>query len=348
MPEPWHASFAAVRGYLNTATVGIPPEPAVHVLSEVAHNWRLGRIEPASFDADVGRARRAWARLAGLAPETVAIGSTVSGLVGLVAGSLPQGARVLLAAEDFTSVLFPFLVQQDRGVRVRQAPLERIVEEVRGGVDLVAVSAVQSADGRILDVAALAQAAKESGAAVLLDVTQACGWLPLDLRAVDYVVCAAYKWLLCPRGVAFLAVNLSRLSSVVPQAAGWYAGRHPWESIYGPPLRLADDARRLDTSPAWFSWAAAAPALEFLAGQDIREIHRHDVALADAFLAGLGEPARQSAIVSVHVPHCARDALAAAGVSTANRGGYVRASFHLYNDEDDVRLAVGALRGGPG
>ena len=136
---------------------------------------------------------------------------------------------MLLAAEDFTSVLFPFLVQQDRGVRVRQVPLDRVVEEVRGGVDLVAVSAVQSADGRIVDVDALAQAAAESGAAVLLDITQACGWLPLDLRAVDYVVCAAYKWLLCPRGVAFLAVTPSRLPPIVPQAAGWYAGQRPWD-----------------------------------------------------------------------------------------------------------------------
>ena len=33
--------------------------------------------------------------------------------------------------------------------------------------------------------------------------------------------------------------------------AGWYAGQHPWESIYGTPLRLAEDARRFDVSPAW-------------------------------------------------------------------------------------------------
>ena len=345
MSDPWRSSFAAGRGYLNTATVGLAPEAAVHEIDAAVRRWQLGQLDVVAFDESVDRARVAWARLAGVLPDNVAIGAATSGLVGLIAASLPDGAQVLVAEGDFTSVLFPFLVQQDRRVRVEPVPLDRIVESVDDGVDLVAVSAVQSADGRIVDVEALTRAAKAHGAAVLLDITQACGWLPLDLSAVDYVVCSAYKWLLCPRGVAFLAVRPERLSAITPHAAGWYAGQRPWDSIYGLPLRLADDARRLDTSPAWFSLVAAAPALEFLADQDLQKVHSHNVALADAFLAGLDEPAQHSAIVSVGVPGDARAALAAAGVSTAIRGGRVRASFHLYNDADDVALAVEVLRG---
>ncbi|MGH3010480.1 MAG: hypothetical protein ACRDMY_01350 [Gaiellaceae bacterium] len=33
-----------------------------------------------------------------------------------------------------------------------------------------------------------------------------------------------------------------------------------------------------------------------------------------------------------------------AGVACSLRGGSVRLSFHLYNDEDDVELAASALR----
>lgn len=340
----WRESFSGADGYLNTATIGLPPEPAVRVLDDVVRAWQHGRIEPTDFDDCVGRSRAAWASLAGVPGDTVAIGASVSALAGLVAASLPDGAQVLVAEGDFTSILFPFLVQESRGIRVRQVPLARIVEEVTDADDIVAVSIVQSADGRIADVDALQRATAAHGAALLLDATQACGWLPLNLGAVDYVVCAAYKWLLCPRGVAFLSVRPDRLAALTPHAAGWYAGSRPWESTYGLPLRLADAARRLDTSPAWFSWAAAAPALEYLAEQDMEVVRRHNVALADLFLTVIGEAPQHSAIATVDVPETTRAALTAAGVSTATRSGRVRASFHLYNDEVDVARAVEALR----
>lgn len=241
-------------------------------------------------------------------------------------------------------MLFPFLAQQPRGVQVREAPLERLAEAVDESVDLVAVSAVQSSNGRLVDLDAVVAAARRVGAQVLLDTTQSCGWLPLDCSRVDYAVCAAYKWLLSPRGVAFMFVRRERLEQLIPHAACWYAGGDIWSSIYGSPLRLSADARRLDTSPAWFSWVGAAPALELLVRLDMEEVRAHDVGLANAFLERLGREPGSSAIVSVDVPDAA-ERLAAAGVRTAVRAGRVRASFHLYNTSDDVDLAVAALTG---
>jgi len=224
---------------------------------------------------------------------------------------------------------------------VQEVPLEQL-SELRGPVDLVAVSPVQSADGRLVDLAALLPAARAAGARVLLDTTQSCGWLPLPLADVDYVVCGGYKWLMCPRGTAFLSVRPELLDGLRPLAAGWYAGDDPWTSIYGSPLRLAPDARRLDISPAWFSWVGAAVSLELLAGLDLSAVRAHDVALADLLLSRLGLPRQGSAIVTIEQPDAA-ERLTAAGVRTAVRAGRVRASFHLYNDEGDVDLAVAAL-----
>ena len=51
---------------------------------------------------------------------------------------------------------------------------------------------------------------------------------------------------------------------VRPLHAGWWSAPDPYGDFYRPPLRLAADARRLDMSPAWFSWVGAAPALELL------------------------------------------------------------------------------------
>ncbi len=85
----------------------------------------------------------------GTAPERVAIGNQVSTFTGLVAAALPDGARVLAAEEDFTSALFPFLGHADRGLRVQTVPLAGLIDSIGPGIDLVSVSAVQSAAIRL-------------------------------------------------------------------------------------------------------------------------------------------------------------------------------------------------------
>lgn len=335
------ALFAPVPGYLNTASLGVPPSTALEALTDVLDGWRRGLLDPPAFDVAVNRSRSAWASMSGVDVSCVATGAAVSQFVGLVAAALPDGARVVAAKGEFTSVLFPFLAHSDRGVTVEEVPLEALTDTT-GRVDLIAVSSVQSADGRIADVPALIRMTKETGARLLLDTTQSCGWLPVDCRLVDYVVCGAYKWLLSPRGTAFLAVRPDRLDDLRPLAAGWYAGDDPWTSIYGSPLRLAADARRFDLSPAWFCWSGAAVSLELLASLDHAEIQRHNVALADDLLDRLGQPRQGSAIITVEAVD-ATDRLTAAGVRTAVRAGRVRASFHLYNGKGDVALAAAAL-----
>jgi selenocysteine lyase/cysteine desulfurase len=115
-------------------------------------------------------------------------------------------------------------------------------------------------------------------------------------------------------------------------------------SYSGPPLRLAESARRLDTSPAWFSWVATQPALELVERIGVEAIHAHDVGLANRFRAGLGLEPGDSAIVSAEVPG-ARERLEAAGIVAAERGGRLRASWHVYNTEADVDAALDALVG---
>ena len=153
-----------------------------------------------------------------------------------------------------------------------------------------------------------------------------------------------YKWLMNPRGTGYAYLAPALRERLRPDAAGWYAGGDPHASYYGPPLRLADDARRFDISPAWFSWVGAAPALEVVAEIGVPAIGAHNVALANRFLTGLGRPPGESAIVSVDVPD-AEQRLAAAGIRAAVRAGRVRASFHIYSTEADVDAALTALTG---
>lgn len=339
------AQFAPQVVHLNTPTVGLAPRRALDAVRVALDEWGAGTVDAPVYDAAVERSRRSYAELVGVPPDRVAVGSQTSVLVGLVASALPAGARVVVASDDFTSVLFPFLSQVPRGVRVEEVPLERVEDTVCAGADWVAVSAVQSRDGRVLDLDALADACAASGTRFLVDLTQAAGWLPVDASRFDVTAASAYKWLLAPRGAAYLTVREEVQHDLVPHGSGWYAGDRPWESIYGTPLRLAPDARRFDASPVWHSWIGAAESMDLLldVGRDL--LHRNAIGLANRFRTGVGLPEGDSAIASFATTDGAQERLAAARVVGSVRAGRVRLGFHVSTTEDDVDVAVGALRG---
>ena len=328
--------------YLNTASFGLPPQAAWEALQAALDDWRRGRTSWEHWGIPAEQARASFARIVGVSVETVAIAANVSTLVGLVAASIPDGSRVLVPDVEFTSTLFPFLVQEHRGVTVRLVPASELAGEVRPDVDVVAFSAVQMATGEVADLDAVAAAATTHGVLTLVDATQAIGWLPLDAARFDVVVAHAYKWMMSPRGTAFMAIRPDRLAAVVPHAAGWYAGEDPLATFFGEPLRLAESARRLDTSPAWFMWVGTAPALDLVERIGVDAIHDQDVALANAFRAGLGLDSGNSAIVFCDVEDAAAK-LERAGIRASVRGGRLRTSWHVYNTPDDVERTLEAL-----
>lgn len=335
--EAFGERFEIPAGYLNTASIGIPSVTVADALARGVADWRVGAARPPDYDRPVATARAAWARLVGVAPDRVASGVSVSQLVGLVAASVPDGTRVVVVGNEFTSVTFPFAAQEKRGVTVTEVPPEELLSAA-ADADLVAVSVVQSADGAIVDLEAL----RATGKRVLLDATQAVGWLPLALDWADWVVGTGYKWLFSPRGTAWLAVHPDA-PPLVPQSANWYAAPDPWDGVYGLPLRLADDARGLDLSPVWFAQVGAAVATEWLAGLDLAAVRDHCVGLADAIRTNLGLAPAGSAIISLDLTPDQVERLSQAGVVGAARAGRTRLSCHLYNTEEDVDRVLSAL-----
>ncbi len=336
--------FPGAAGYLDTASLGLPPQQAVDAMTAAIAEWQAGTATAPGYDHFVEEARSSFAEMVGVARSQVAVGAQVSALVAMAVTVLEPGSRVLVPEGEFTSVLFPFLTREDLALDVVTTPLDRLAESVDQGTALVAFSLVQSADGCVADDVAIRAAAASVGALTLADATQAAGWLPFRADDYDFTVTGGYKWLLCPRGAAFMTVRPGLLDRVTPLYAGWYAGEKPWETIYGLPLRLAADASRLDLSPGWLAWVGTAASLALLNEVGVQAIRTHDIGLANSARAELRLPPSDSSMVSLELdpdfdPGCLK------GLRTALRAGRLRAGFHLYNDEDDVGRLLEALRG---
>lgn len=340
-------AFAPVRGYLNASTMGLPPIAVVEAMQEGLAQWQAGTASPVAYDNAVASARAAYAALVGLDGANVAVGPAASVYAGLVAASLPDGAHVLAITDDFTSMLFPFKVQaeRDRGICVDLVPLDELAEAVSEQTDMVVFSLAQSRNGALVDVDSVLEAAARAGARTFCDLTQAAGWYAVDAARFDLTICAAYKWLCQPRGTAYFTASDAEIAALTPVHAGWYAGESVWDSVYGPGMTLASDARRFDVSPSWLSWVGAAAAGPLFAQSPITTLGAHGIGLANDFRSRLGLELAATPVVSMPDRDGSKaHACAAAGITIASRAQAVRIAFHLWNTTDDVDLIEGALR----
>ncbi|MGJ7440390.1 aminotransferase class V-fold PLP-dependent enzyme [Aquipuribacter sp. MA13-6] len=340
-------AWAPAPGYLNASTLGLPPRRTADALRAAVDDWQAGRACAVAYGDVVEAARGLYARLVGVPTAWVAVGSQASVMVAEVAAALPDGATVVVVEGDFTSVTGPFEAQSRRGVRLVPVPLEELAAVVRATRPAaVAFSLAQSVDGRLVDAAAVADAARAVGALTLCDTTQATGWLDLDAGDWDVTVCSAYKWLCCPRGSAFMTVRPEALDRLAGHNRGWYSGADVWTSVYGLGFAPAPDARRFDVSPAWLAWVGAVTSLETLLAVPAAHRRRHGAALADQLRSRLGLPAQARPVLCLEDRHgSVLTALTSAGCTAAARGGRVRLAFHLWNDVDDVDRVVDALSG---
>ncbi len=339
--EAFGAQFAGAPGFLNSPTYGLPPQFVVDALIRCIGDWQAGNLSAEAFDESVLSGRSGYAELVGVDVDSVAAGASVSTVLGLVAAAIPDGSRVATLAGEFTSATFPFAAQASRGVSVTELSAAELVRDA-ADFDVVTASLVQSANGAVLDMAALRRTLAGTDTVTVIDVTQAAGWKQIDLGWVDVTASAVYKFLLAPRGTAFMSLSDRVLQTMTPHGANWFGGEQPWDSIYGLPLRLASTARRFDIWPAWFSVLGAGLTLPWLASLDRAAVEAHAVGLANRLRGALDLPPHDSAIVSIPRAGVA-ERLEAAGIRAAVRAGAVRVGFHLYNTEDDLDRLLDVL-----
>ena len=359
-PSSFREMFPALarQVWLDTPASAPGAIPVTAALASAVAGWQEGSLGAADWEAAAPRARAGFARYLGVPEEHVALMGSVAEAAATVAVSLPgQGGTVVVGDGEFRSNLFPWLALEARGYSVIRAPdsgsrTESLLAAIDEQTTLIAVSHVLSADGERADLVRLRAAADAVGAQVFADVTQSLGVLGMNLAASrpDYLAVHGYKWLLCPRGAAWLVTrHHDKLRPLMP---GWKSAADG--GYFGGSLRLAAGAARCDTSPAWLSWTGAEAAIALLSALPAAAVERHCLHLAAAFRdgaleigappAGTGQPSH-IAVVRVRDPDAVSVRLRATGIRAQLLGDRLRVGFHYFNNDEDVAAALDALRG---
>jgi len=365
-PEQFRALFPALGRTAWLDTPGAPPgaRPVTEALRRAVEDWSSGEFDWLDWDGAVDECRELFARFLGVSPGTVSAVGSLAEAAGTVAGSLPPG-RVVLAEQEFRGNLLPWLAGHEVVTVPARGGVTR-TEDLIASLDercaLLAVSELTSRDGHRHDLAALRAATERVGARLFVNLTQSLGALRLDPAvAPDYLAVHGYKWLLCPRGAAWLVTRPDRLDELRPLAANWHATPAP-RGYFGA-ARPAPDAARCDSSPAWFSWVGARAALRIWLGVDPVRVEAHCLALAGRLAERAAElgfaqvggasqivvlrtdrPDRLTETLTMTLTETLTKALAAHQVRATVLGDRVRFGVHYFNDGSDVDAVLDALR----
>jgi cysteine desulfurase / selenocysteine lyase len=158
-------------------------------------------------EAEIEAARAGIARLWNVSPADIGFVSNVAEGVSIVAESLDwrEGDSIAIDASEYPSVVAPIAFRRTPTIALRQATgsdPNRLATCVDASTRIIAASYVSYLTGERTDLHALRRLADSVGALLLVDFTQASGYLPIEASIADFAFSACYKWMLGITGVA--------------------------------------------------------------------------------------------------------------------------------------------------
>ncbi len=310
---------------------------------------------------EIESARVGVARLWHVTQGDIGFVSNVAEGVSIVAESLDwrEGDSIAIDANEYPSVVAPIAFRHTPAIALRQATgsdPDRLAACVDHTTRVIGASYVSYLTGERTDLHALRRLADSVGALLVVDFTQASGYLPIEASIADFAFSACYKWMLGITGVAIAYWNRERQPAWVPASAGWYS-LAPGTRGFGTLPALRPDAMRFTRgNPAHCPIYVLNSALLYLSNHDMQNVQSHVQTLTSALLGELAgsqfrittpaDPARRGASICIASPNAAQvvDALYQQGIYTWNGQGRIRISFHGYNTLADVELIAAALQ----
>ena len=219
------------------------------------------------------------------------------------------------------------------------------------------ISQVLFRSSYIVNARAIIERAHQVGAHVVLDVFQATGAIPLDVRGlgVDFAVGGVLKWLCGGPGVAYLYVREDLRAKLRPALTGWLAHRRPFGFETGAVDRREDSFGFLNGTPHIPALYACGPGLDIINKVGVDAIREKSLRMTARLLAGaksrgwkVNTPEREerAGTVSVECPQAAAvcQELVARNILVDYRPkAGVRISPHFYNSESECDFTLAQM-----
>ena len=225
--------------YLNLAGQSPLPRVSIRAVQAAleAKKFPHHKTDATYFEVP-NRIRENIAKLIGGKPEEIALTSGASAGAAAVAYALKwnPGDEVVVAKGEFPlqyTTWFPMKEREGLELKI-VAPRERfltaddLISAMTPRTRIISVSLVRYDDGSLLDAPRVAAACHKRGALLLLDASQCCGAMKMDVHQLgaDFLVCAGYKWLLSAFGTGFFWVKSEHLPTL-------RAGPFYWMAVQG-------------------------------------------------------------------------------------------------------------------
>jgi len=271
--------------------------------------------------------------------------------------------KVVLVDMEFPSIQYFYQEQRRRGARIEvvpsedgiHIPLEKLLAAIDEQTLLVPISYVLFRSACIQDAQAIVERAHQVGAHVILDVFQATGTVPFNVRElrVDFAVGGVLKWLCGGPGVAYLYVREDLRTRLQPALTGWFAHKRPFQFEVGAVDAREDAFRYMNGTTQIPSLYACQPGLEILAQVGVEKIRaksRQQTARLMQLARARGwrvntpqHPDQRGGTVSIDCPNAeavSRELLAREILVDFRPRAGIRMSPHFYNLDSEIDYAI--------
>ncbi|MEM6978629.1 MAG: aminotransferase class V-fold PLP-dependent enzyme [Planctomycetota bacterium] len=359
--------------YFDHAAVAPLSEPASDMMrSFIDTASQHGDVYWLDWSERINQLRSQFAELTHCEPDEVALVPNTTAGINLIAEGFPfeRGDSVVVPEGEFPSNRFPWLNQKHRGVEVKTVPrrdhgevhVDDLINAIDSSTRLIAVSWVGYATGFRIDLDDLVGRAHQRGVLVLLDAIQGLGMYPLNVQTcdVDFVAADGHKWMLGPEGAGIAIVRRRHLPTLHCCTVGWGSVKQS-HAFSGAAFDLADDASRFEggsaNMPGLMAFSASVDMFLAVRRQhgpsaiQERVLERASTlrrmlleAGAELTYALPDSAVHHSSIVNFRVPRMTPADFRARGIDqgvvVSCRGDGIRASVHVYNNDEDLKRLV--------
>lgn len=360
--------FPSLTGmtYLNTAAEGIPSLAVGEALAEYFRDKQRGMDGRQAHFAQWEAAKELVAAMFGLTSAEVGICSCSSEAYNLAAMALrlKEGDEVVINDLDFPAGATPWLQEtcpaKVKIWRNRQGALrgEDLPALLGARTRLVTVSLVSFFNGFMISLPEVAAAVQRHSSALLaVDVTQALGRIPLDLKGADLIVSSTHKWILSSHGGGLVGVPAARSKEWTVPAGGWYNLEDPFgttrfERATSKP-GAASFTVGMPNFPAVYALRAALDYIRNIGMDNIDRAARplvlsclEEVRKLPVELLSSPEPAHLAGILAFRHPAAEQihQHLRSQNIHIMSHAGRLRVALHAYNTQADVDHLIRELR----